>query len=210
MALKAEINEMRRLHAVKFSEQEKARFEAEEKARGGTMAHSAMACAVSCVTCLKWMLSRLQSVTRKICAAHAPEEMPRRPNASLLSLVPCLASNRRCPCPPPPQVLRAKEEARKAAAFQQKVDQLEQLEQVKQKILGERAEAARMGELIKLKAVEEAADMARKEEEGRARAKQAALDTAKANDILQQFKAMEKDRDKQAQLAIEGEPRRTL
>jgi|APGre2960657404_1045060.scaffolds.fasta_scaffold124987_1 hypothetical protein len=60
-----------------------------------------------------------------------------------------------------------------------------------------------MGELIKAKAREEVAEMAKNDENARARARQAATDTAAANDVLLAFKAMEKERDRQAARAIE-------
>lgn len=90
---------------------------------------------------------------------------------------------------------------------QQRV-QLQQLEELKTRILREREEGRREGDMVRRKALEEAeaqrqAELARIE-----RAKQAAMATKLANEALQEFKRLEKDREHATELAIDAYSKR--
>lgn len=67
-----------------------------------------------------------------------------------------------------------------------------------------RQQAREEGELIRAKALQEAADQAAKEAATRAGLQQANRDTRRANEVLQGFKAREKEAEAQLEREIEG------
>ena len=86
-------------------------------------------------------------------------------------------------------------EERRGRALMERDAQLEQLEELRQKILEEKAENRREGMVLKQKAEEEVRIMQQKDDERRERARQANMDTIAANEALRAFKDMEKARE---------------
>ncbi|KAF8066395.1 permease [Scenedesmus sp. PABB004] len=99
---------------------------------------------------------------------------------------------------------RAKLAAAKDAALAQKAVQMQQLEQLKARILQERAAGKAEGALVRRKAGEEAAQLAAKEAAARAAARAMTAATQASNDTLLAFRAAERERDKQLGEAVEA------
>lgn len=99
--------------------------------------------------------------------------------------------------------LKALGEAR-AKRLQQKEDQLAQLEDLKQRILAERAERKAEGQVLAQKAKMEEEALAAKEAAARARSQQFLEETKHANDVLLEYRRLERERDAAAMAAIEA------
>lgn len=99
--------------------------------------------------------------------------------------------------------LRRMEETRKKA-LDTKTILIDQVEQFKDKIRAERRENKREGELIRQRALEEEEELRQKELARLARGKQLAEDTKSSNLALQGIRIKEKEKEKQAEQAIEA------
>jgi len=88
-------------------------------------------------------------------------------------------------------------EERRARALAERDAQLQQLEELRQKILNGKAENTQEGMVLAQKAEEEVRLMQLKEEDRRQRAHQNNLETMQANDALQKFREIEKLREKE-------------
>lgn len=94
--------------------------------------------------------------------------------------------------------------ARRKAALEQKHAQLEQLEQVKQKIRLEKERDLEEGEILRKQAEEEAIRQHEKEVKAREVARVHTKETMKANEALQKYKLKELEREKAAERAQEA------
>ncbi|KAK9807780.1 hypothetical protein WJX72_008965 [[Myrmecia] bisecta] len=99
---------------------------------------------------------------------------------------------------------KLKLDAIKQKALAQRDVQLSQLEDLKCRILADREQNRLEGLMIRQKAIEEAAELKRKEESVRERAKRANFETKKANEILQSFKQLDKQRERDVEAQIEA------
>lgn len=96
----------------------------------------------------------------------------------------------------------AQAEARRQQLLQQQAAQRQQLEDLKHRILAERAESKAEGEALRLKAQLEAEDMAAKERAARERAQAFNEETRRANDVLVATRRLEQERNAATMRAI--------
>ncbi|KAJ9519428.1 hypothetical protein QJQ45_023068 [Haematococcus lacustris] len=102
----------------------------------------------------------------------------------------------------------ARYEAMKQKALEQKAVQTQQLEDMKTRILAERAENKREGELLRQRAQQEAEELAAKQAARLASGRRLNAETMAANEALKTFKQHEKSREVQQEAAIEAYSRK--